>query len=297
MALCSKCVSKQELHRYISHACSFKCMLFYLSVGACVHAALLSCKCVPWLSGQVTHHGDPFSASPDPRPQPLCLLWMCPLCLVPYPIILCPCSKNQCSPIVLLTCSTLPIVHNIPLLSPFIFGQLFFILLICSSGLLHFHLYLHSLPTFTLILFLTFYPFSLNLNTLLHPRVSAFSVNSIISLFSHIAHFSPYIFSCLLRNTDGLMQQGPTSLKMENRENVLLSSSATHLAPSPSIITLSSLLQCWVLLGQESGRLPLGNLGELNSNNFSFSFCSCGLPCVCPVLFQLHTLTCTCLGL
>lgn len=65
-------------------------------------------------SGQVTHRGDPFSASPDPRPQPLCLLRMCPLCLVPYPIILCPGSKNPCSPIVLLTCSTLPIVRNTP---------------------------------------------------------------------------------------------------------------------------------------------------------------------------------------
>lgn len=192
MALFCKCVSNQELHWCISHACLFKCMLFYLFLGLCVHAAVFSCKCVPRLSGQVTHRGDPFSASPDPRPQPLCLLWMCPLCLVPYPIILCPCSKNPCSPIVLLTCSTLPIVRSTPL-SPFIFGQLFSLFFsICSSGLLHFHLYLHSLPIFTLILSLTFYPFSF------HPEhLSPSSHFCVFCEFNHISLLSYYPFSSL----------------------------------------------------------------------------------------------------
>ena len=97
---------------------------------ACVRAVGFSCKCVPRLLGQVTHRGDPFSASPHPRPQTLCLLQMCPRCLVPYPIILCPCSKSPCLPIVLLTCSTMPIVRNPPLLSAFISGQLLFFFLV-----------------------------------------------------------------------------------------------------------------------------------------------------------------------
>lgn len=140
-------------------------MLFYLFVGACVRAAVFSCKCVLRLSGQVTHHGDPFSASPDPRPQPLCLLWMCPLCLVPYPIILCPCSKNPCSPIVLLTCSTLPIIRNTPRCLPSSLANfLQFFPPICPFDLLNFHLYLHSLTTFTLILFVTCSQFSFHLS-------------------------------------------------------------------------------------------------------------------------------------
>lgn len=49
-------------------------------------------------------------------------LWMCPSCLVPYPIILCHCSNNPCSRIVLLTYST---PDPRARFSPFIFGQLF----------------------------------------------------------------------------------------------------------------------------------------------------------------------------
>lgn len=110
-----------------------------------MQAAAIPCECVPRLSGQVTLHGDPFSAFPDPRPQPLCLVWMCPPCLVPYPIILCPRSKNQCSPIVLLTCSTVPIVCNTPCCLPSSLANISpFFPPICSIGLLCFSPHIHT---------------------------------------------------------------------------------------------------------------------------------------------------------
>ncbi len=266
----------------------------YVILFICGIVCSCSCvflQCVPRLSGQVTHPGDPFSASPDPRPQPLCLLRMCPLGLVPYPIILCPCSKNPCSPIVLLTCSTLPIVCNTPCCLPSRlanFSTFFFP--ICSSGLLHFYLATHSLslqsPAFYSI------HFGLTLNTYLHLCIFALYVIYIISSSLIFSNFLSISF--FLPNTDGLMQEGPTSLKTGNTENVLLSASAAHLAPLPhhhhTLIPPSVPGLAW------AGELlpPLGpreNLVELNCNNFSFSLCSCGLLWFCPVLLFTTTHT------
>lgn len=157
----------QALHRLISRACLFKYVVICGSV--CVRAAVFSCKCVSRLYGQVTHRCDPFSASPDPRPQPLCLLWMCPLCLVPYPIILCPCSKSPCLSIVLLTCSIFPIGHNTLIVSLHLWPSfLRFFLSIFPSGVLYFHLFLSlHLPAF----FFSIH-FYVTLNTFFHLHVS-----------------------------------------------------------------------------------------------------------------------------
>lgn len=169
-----------------TNVCYSVCLFVFVSicVHACEHAAAFSRKYVPQLSGQVTHRGNPFSASLDPRPQPLCLLQMCPLCLVPYPIILCPCSKNPCSPIVLLTCSTLPIVRNTPCCLPSSLANFSIFHLVCSTSLLA------CLPPFYPLLFITFYPFLIHPNHFLHPLTSAFSLNKMISLFTHILHLS-----------------------------------------------------------------------------------------------------------
>lgn len=161
------------------------CLNMLLFVGVCVRAAVFSCKCVSRLYGQVTHRCDPFSASPDPRPQPLCLLWMCPLCLVPYPIILCPCSKNPCLSIVLLTCSIFPIGHNTPIVSLHLWPSFLrffypFFPLVCSTFTFFSpYIYPHS---FSQSIFTSpWTPFSIF--TFLHC-----SVNYIISSVSYILH-------------------------------------------------------------------------------------------------------------
>lgn len=105
---------------------------------------VFSHKHMPWLHSQVSHCGDPFPASADPIHN-LCLLRMRPSCLVPYPIILCPSSKNPCSPIVLLTCL------QYPLLSPFIFDQNSFLSVVLFLWLVPLQIQplnaSHSLPT------------------------------------------------------------------------------------------------------------------------------------------------------
>lgn len=118
----------------------------------------------------------------------------------------------------------------------------------CTSGLLHFHLCLPSLPTSSRIIFLNplqkFPP-----KTSLCPHTSTSPVNYIISSISHILNFSTYIFP--LPYHWWANAGGPTSLKMENIQNVLLSSSATHLGPSPppphhhTLISPSVLGQAW----------------------------------------------------
>lgn len=113
-----------------------------------------------------------------------------------------------------------------------------------------------------------------------------------ISFISHFLHFFsyPYLFSFL--TLMGLMQWGPTSLKMENEENILLTSSATHLGPSPPSSHFHPPFSAGSCLGRECCCLPLDSrekLVELNCNNFSFSVCSHGPPRVYPLLF--HTTT------
>lgn len=206
----------------------------------------------PWLSGQASHRGDPFSASPHCTPQLLCLLWMCPLCLVPYPIILCPCPKNPGSDIVLLTCSILPIINNTHLCLPSSLANVShppqFSLWFCSTFISAIVSSLHSF-SFIFSLF-THFPFALN--TFFHPQISVFYINEIITLFFHIFYFSLFIISDLLSNR--FKQGDPTSLNMENEDDT----SAARLAPSTSIITLSSFLHCRVLPGSERCRLLLG---------------------------------------
>lgn len=90
---------------------------------------------MPCLSSQVTHHGDPFSASLNPTLHPLYLLKMPPLCLVLYPIILCHAPRTR---VQLLSSS--PVLQNQSCTSlPVVFLQLFLILFpACLSGLFHF---------------------------------------------------------------------------------------------------------------------------------------------------------------
>lgn len=108
-------------------------------------AAVFSLRCVPRLSGQVTHCDDLFSLPLDPTPQPICLLWMCLLCLVPYPIILCPGSNNPCSPIVFLTCATLPIIRRpCCLLSSLANFYPCFVPLVSSTSIFTYSLFPHS---------------------------------------------------------------------------------------------------------------------------------------------------------
>lgn len=155
----------------------------------------------------------------------------------------------------------------------------------CTSGLLHFHLCLPSLPTSSRIIFLNplqkFPP-----KTSLCPHTSTSPVNYIISSISHILNFSTYIFP--LPYHWWANAGGPTSLKMENIQNVLLSSSATHLGPSPPPPP-SSHSHLPFSIGSGLGRrvaASRGNLVELNCNNFFVWYFT-----------QLHTLQHTCLGL
>jgi len=128
-------------------------LILFMSGSNAVHAAVFFHKLDQQLSSQVTHRGDPFSAFPDPIPQPLCLVGMCLSCLVLYPIILCPCSKNPGSAIVLLTCSTLPTVSNTPCCLPSSLANLshlipLFIPLVCSTSMSTFIPSLHSIILF-----------------------------------------------------------------------------------------------------------------------------------------------------
>lgn len=60
----------------------------------------------------VATHFLPLHIPDHNPPPPLYLRWMCPVCLVPYPIILCQCSKAPCSSTVTLTCSTFLFSHK-----------------------------------------------------------------------------------------------------------------------------------------------------------------------------------------
>lgn len=177
---------------------------------------------------------------------------MCPLCLVPYPIILCPCSKNQCSPIVLLTCSTSPMVHNTPCCLPSSlanFSPFFslFVPLVCSTSTYNCILSLNS-PSFFFSLSTHFY---FTLNTFLQPCITAFQW---IKLYLSYSQFFSYIFSCLL--PWWVNAGGPNLIKDgKQREHTALLLCCSSCTFNPPIITLSSLLQCWSCLGT---RAPSG---------------------------------------
>lgn len=88
----------------------------------------------------------------------------CPISYNPLPLFQEP-RFSYCPPHLFYTANR----EQHPLLSPFIFGQPFsFYSLTCSSGLLHFHVYIHSLATFN------HYPFHFALNTFLNTTILCF---------------------------------------------------------------------------------------------------------------------------
>lgn len=133
---------------------------------------------------------------PDHNP---CLLRMYPLCHVPYPIILCPCSKTPCLSIVLLTCNIFPIGHNNPqCLLSFLakFSENF------PSALLS----PFSLLTFTSIIFLG--PFSLHPDHLI-PSSHFYIDQSVTSSLPFLIFSIFYVPIPVLHvNTVGLMSGG-----------------------------------------------------------------------------------------